>query len=101
MSCKLDSVEGYTHRKRPYYAKAVQLTENNKDHVIELLKSIGGYATRYGDQLMVRFGNPPPTQRAIDMMSIGDWVVKGENGASKVYTNKIFHIKYEALGLSI
>jgi hypothetical protein len=97
MSCKLDNIEGYTHRKHPYYAKAVQLTEHNKDHVIELLKSTGGYATRYGDQLMVRFDNPPPTQRAIDMMSIGGWIVEGENGTSKVYTDEAFKVKYEAL----
>jgi hypothetical protein len=98
MSCKLDSIEGYTHRKRPYYAKAVQLTENNKDHVIELTKSIGGYATRFGDQLMVRFDTPRPRQYTPDTMSIGDWIVEGENGVSKVYTDEAFKVKYEELG---
>jgi len=97
MSCKLDNLEGYTHRKRPYYAKAVQLTENNKDHVIELLKSIGGYATRYGDQLMVRFDKPAPRQYNPDTMSVGDWIVEGENRISKVYTDAAFKVKYEAL----
>ena len=98
MSCKLDVFEGYTHRKRPYYAKAVQLTENNKAHVIELTKSIGGYATRFGDQLMVRFANPRPRQYTPDTMSIGDWIVEGENGVSKVYTDEAFKVKYEELG---
>jgi hypothetical protein len=101
MSCKLDNLEGYTHRKHPYYAKAIQLTAHNRDEIIAVVRATNkeAIASTYGeDALMVRFANPLPRQCSPDTMYAGDWVVTGENGVTKIYTNEAFNIKYEKVG---
>ena len=93
-------MDSYTHRKRPYYAKALQLTAHNFDLIINTILATNkeASASRYGaDAIMVRFVNPLPRQCTPDTMRVGDWVVTGENGVTKVYTQEQFSIKYEAL----
>ena len=100
MSCKLDNMSGYTHRKKPYHAKALQLTPHNFDLVIGTILATNkeAIASKYGDDaIMVRFANPLPRQCTPDTIQIGDWVVTGENSVTKIYKDAAFKIKYEEL----
>ena len=90
----------YNCRKRQYYATAVQFTEANEAEVLALLNNKTTYASMYIvrdelRQIMVRFSKPAPGQRMIDTLDAGSWVVTGENGAVKCYTDEQFKIKYE------
>jgi hypothetical protein len=64
----------------------------NTQVVIDILLASGVEASRYGpDHIMVRHGN------RIDTLVVGSWVVRGENGAIKCYSDEQFKVKYEAL----
>lgn len=100
MSCKLDNLGGYTHRKKPYHAIATQLSKYNIDAMVELIQATNreASATRYGTEaIMVRFANPLPRQCTPAVMEVTDWLVVGENGVAKLYSDEQFKIKYEAL----
>lgn len=76
----------YTHQKRPYRARCVQFDGYNYDIIVPLFKD----ATKYGeDHIMVRYGHGIVTLR------VGDWTVIGEDGRIRVYSDEVFHIKYE------
>lgn len=88
----------YNCRKRQYYAKAVQLTPDNEAQVLAILNNGTTRTTIYEGQsrcLIVRFSAPTPGQRAVDTLNFGNWVVTGENGEVKCYSDKQFKIKYE------
>lgn len=88
----------YTHEKVPYYASAVQWTGQNDKEVLALLNNRDTYATRYGlYQIMVRFSHPAEGQKMIDTLDAGSWIVTGENGQVKCYTDKQFNIKYREI----
>lgn len=100
MSCKLDNLQGYTHRKRPYYAQATQLTKYNIQDMVHWIQATNREATASlydGGKIMVRFANPLPRQCTPNVMNVGDWLVIGENGIAKLYTDEQFKIKYEEL----
>lgn len=78
----------YTHQKHPYRATAIQWNGQNTQ---ELLDSLPG-ASLYGkNHLMLRHA------AGISTLSLGWWIVKGENSAVKCYSDEVFRIKYEAL----
>jgi hypothetical protein len=81
----------YTHQKRPYRAMAIQFNETNVEEVMSVIRTNGAEPHEYGEYIMIRFPN------GIEMISIGSWVVVGENGDVKCYSNDVFHIKYEIL----
>lgn len=57
---------------------------------VELLESGGCFGKLSGsDTVMVRGA------QGISTLRLGDWVVRGENNQVKIYTNSIFHSKYE------
>lgn len=76
-----------THQKRPYKARCVQWVGINTEEIVSLLKDV----QPWGDYLMYRYPNGVGTLR------MGDWVVVGENGQVKCYTDAVFRIKYEKL----
>ena len=81
----------YTHQKRPYRALAVQFTDYNAEEVMAVLKSNGADPHEYGEYIMIRFKN------GIETISVGSWVVVGENGSVKCYSDETFNIKYERI----
>ena len=88
----------YTHEKIPYYAHAVQWKGSNTEEILTLLNNRDTYATRYGiHQIMVRFSHPAEGQRSIDTLDAGSWVVTGENGTVKCYTDEQFKTKYREI----
>lgn len=85
----------YTHKKIPYHASCVQWDGENTETVLALLNNDDTYAVRYGPSaIMVRFAKYIPDRKVIDTLSIGWWVVTGENGTVKCYPNDVFCIKY-------
>ena len=96
MTCKLDAeARGFTHQKRPYCANAVQFTNTNTEHILTILNQ-NAEALKYGPtEIMIRFAEPMQGRKLIDVIKHGDWVVTGENGNIKIYTNESFYIKYE------
>ena len=90
----------YNCRKRQYYATAVQLTPDSETQVLALLNNATTHTTVHEGQtrcVMVRFSAPAPGQKAIDTLNFGSWVVTGENGEVKCYSDEQFKIKYEEI----
>ncbi len=82
----------YTHRKRSYHAECVQLSEDNRQEVIDILTGEGAKCEPFMEFLMVR------RDGYIHALSMGHWVVRGENEYVKCYDEETFAIKYEQLG---
>lgn len=80
----------YTHKKRQYNAHAVQWTQNNLVDVQAMLPS--AEISKVGDVAFIRYA---PGE--CNVMKSLDWIVKGENGDIKIYSDDIFHIKYEEI----
>lgn len=77
-------------RKRPYTATAIQWDGHNFNQVCEMLEPAGCEVDLYGeDMIMLR------SAEGIKTLRLGDYVVRGENGSVKTYTDKIFTTKYE------
>jgi len=86
----------YTHRKRAYHATCVQYDGWNTEQLLDLLNDEKIQAVPYGTEgIMIRFSEPEAGQKVIDTISVGWWVVIGENGAKKCYDDQTFKIKYE------
>jgi hypothetical protein len=81
----------FTHRKRAYHAHAIQWDGNNLEELRELLDNV---QVHDDEHLMVRHAQGPLT---IQTLKVGDWVVQGENGVVKCYTDEVFRTKYEGL----
>jgi len=82
-----------THRKKAYKAECTRwMGEVDKVHIMRILKAAGVQVTMHNSYLMLRFTDD---HKSIDTMSFGDWIVIGENGFIKRYTNEIFNVKYE------
>lgn len=85
----------HTHRKKAYTAECMQWnTHSDKDNIIQTLQDHGYEVTQYGHCIMIRY-NDGRDENSIDTMYIGDWLVTGENGNIKRYTDDVFNIKYE------
>lgn len=94
----------FTHKKRPYKAFAIQWNGHNTDDVFELLSPFASVCIhKYGKEetsneyIMIRFNDKLDGRPSIYTMSIGEWVVMGENGKTKCYTDEVFKVKYEEL----
>lgn len=88
----------FTHEKHPYRAVCTQFTGENQEEILKLLNDERTYATVFDlTNIMVRFSKPSEGQRAIDTISAGWWVVKGENGATKCYDDATFRTKYQEI----
>jgi hypothetical protein len=76
----------YTHQKRPYRAKCLQWDGTNAAALDDVLQHL----TEHGSELLIRHHG------MIETLRVGDWVVTGENGEVKCYTDEVFRVKYEA-----
>lgn len=76
-----------THQKRAYCAECVQWDGMNTSEVLGLFED----ATTWKEYLMIRYGD------GIATLQIGWWVVTGENGVVKCYSDEVFRVKYEEL----
>lgn len=78
---------GYTHQKKPYQAKCVQWDGNNVNAIRQLvMMDVVQHGASY---LAIRHEN------TISTISPGWWVVKGENGQVKCYSDEAFRVKYQ------
>ncbi len=81
-----------THQKRAYRARALQWDGTNTLDIIDALRH--EHVTRldeHPEYLIIRHAPH------ISCLSLGDWVVVGENGAVKTYTDVVFKTKYEEI----
>jgi hypothetical protein len=81
----------YNCKKVAYYGESVQWDGSNLLKMQELCSGLVCRLLKYDDLLMVRLNNE------IFTLKVGDWMVKGENGEVKHYTNEIYHIKYQGI----
>jgi hypothetical protein len=77
----------YTHAKRPYKAVCIQYGKKTAIEVQSLFDNVQNHA----GFLMVRHTG------GIHCIYEGDWVVRGQNGAVKVYNDETFNIKYTSI----
>lgn len=93
-------MNSYTHKKRPYHATCVQWTGDNFEQVKAMFGDSFGTLEPYcprsiGVVSKVVFIRFEPGECTV--MRPFDWAVKGENGDVKIYSDDIFHVKYEEL----
>ena len=83
-----------THKKRAYYAEAIQWTGDNFAAIARMMgiePSSDEIVLWGGHQVILRHA------RGIDTLHIGDWLARGENGNVKRYTDEVFNTKYEGV----
>jgi hypothetical protein len=73
------------YEKTPYKADAIQWDGRNSAEVIAMFDEACLYDT---DHIMIRYDG------SIVTLSHGWWVVTGENGYIKCYSDKVFRVKY-------
>ena len=81
-----------THKKRAYYAEAIQWTGDNFWAIARMMgidPNSDEIVLWGGHQVILRHS------RGSDTLHIGDWVVKCENREVKRYTDAVFNTKYE------
>ena len=76
----------FTHMKRPYRAQAIQWDSSNTSEIMQMLSST---SRLYNGKLMLKHKNGD-----FSTLSPTDWVVKGENGEVKRYSDEVFNTKY-------
>lgn len=79
----------YTHQKKPYQAECLQWDGNNVNEIRRL--SIAEITQHGASYLVIRHEN------TLSTLSPGWWVVKGENGQVKCYSDEVFRVKYQAI----
>ena len=90
-----------THKRRARHAEAMQFTADNIQVMLDKLHTIDGVSAKAykgnNQMIMVRQGNGLPYMQTIYTLHTGDWLVTGENGLTKRYTDDQFKIKYEVI----
>ena len=84
----------FTHQKRPYRANAIQWTGDNTQAVFDALKGFSKdvYPSVYNDNhIYIRH------EHGVTVIGKGWWVVTGENGDVKLYSDSVFNVKYERI----
>ena len=79
----------FTHQKRPYRANCIQFTKDTLSSILALFDN--SESLRDGEYILIR------TLKGITCLQKGDWIVTGENGESKFYTDGTFKIKYKEI----
>lgn len=79
----------FNYEKVPYYAFARQWDGRNTPEIVNIL----GDKVQVHDSkhLVVRYGND------IYTLTLGWWVVRGENGKVKCYADDVFRTKYRPI----
>lgn len=78
----------FNYQKRPYRAVCVQWNGDNADEIINMLEDAQVFREEY---IVVRH------QGGMHTLRLGDWVISGEDGTARFYTNEVFSIKYEGV----
>jgi len=78
-----------THQRRSRKAECFQFKGHNYDVIAPLFESASLYGT---DTIMLR-----KHQGGIKCLSIGDWVVIGEDGKVRTYKDNEFNLMYEVI----
>ena len=90
-----------THKSRARHAEALQFTNDNIQVMLDKLHTIDGVSAQAykgnNRMILVRQDAGSPYMQSIYTLYIGDWLVPGENGLTKRYTDAQFLIKYESL----
>ena len=81
----------FTHQKKPCRAICVQYNGSNNDEVFSLLSAGGFSVERMGEYIILR------KEEHLKAITAGEWVVQGENGAVKTYSDSEFNVKYTKL----
>ena len=84
----------FNFQKRPYRAVCVQWNGNNAAEIFKLLentKLINSVEVFREEFIFIRYAGGTHTLKR------SDWVIKGEDGVARIYTDEVFQIKYEAL----
>ena len=91
----------FTHKRIGRKAVCLQFTDATVDKALDILNNDDDYAAEVHkcnpDILLVRNRNPTPSSPRIFTLCAGDWLVIGENGITRRYTDEQFKIKYETL----
>jgi len=77
-----------THQRKPRKARAVQWDRTNTQEVFAMLDDAHLYGA---DNILIR------TEDCVTTMAIGDWVMVGEDGISRVYKDAVWKLKYEEI----
>lgn len=81
----------YTHKKRSYKAVVLEWDGTNTKEVLELLQQNSVLHTT-GIHILIY------NEHGIDTLPVGGYVVKRENGTTRIYkTKELFDIQYEQL----
>lgn len=80
-----------THQKHPYHAECIQWNGSNLEQVMELLPQPTELTVRH-EWLTIRF-----SPGEVKALHYGEWVVRGENGVVKCYSDEQFNVKYQAI----
>ena len=90
-----------THKRRARHAEALQFNADNIQVMLDKLHTIDGVsaqAYKGNDRMiLVRQDTGSPYMQSIYTLYTGDWLVTGENGLTKRYTDDQFLIKYEVI----
>lgn len=78
----------FNYQKRPYRALCAQWKGDNAAEIIVMLDNAHVFRDEF---IVVR------QPGRIHTLRLGDWVLKGEDGTARFYTNENFRIKYEAV----
>lgn len=81
-------MSSFNYQKRSYRAACVRWTGDNSAEIIGLFDNAHVFREEY---IVIRLPGGVHTLR------VGDWVIKGEDGAARFYTHEVFSIKYEAI----
>ena len=90
-----------THKRRARHAEALQFNADNIQVMLAKLRQTDGCsAEQYKgspDMILVRNTISDGMNPGIYTLYVGDWLVTGENGITKSYSDQEFKIKYEEL----
>lgn len=85
-------MEAKTYSRKPFFVQAVRVTKENFDEV--RFWCAGEEKSKDTDHwIEIRVSNARTPQQA--QARVGDWVLKGEKGTFKVFTNKAFEACFD------
>ncbi len=83
-----DRIVNYNCQKRAYKARSIQWDGTNTEEVLDVFPNARLHGSNH---LMVRHAE------GVSTLELGAYIVIGENGEVKAYTEETYHVKYEVL----
>lgn len=78
----------YNYQLHPYSAVCLQWTGSNSQEICGFIENSSVFREQF---IVIRH------QAGMNTLNIGDWVVKGEDGALRFYTKEVFPSKYRPI----